>query len=179
MKFTNFCGIFATIFVTTTIILLASCSQDDETYDSDMYTLAEEMGTRSGGNGGDPGGSGTGQNDKEYDCGYWVFIQLGADMNLVDSILGLIGWQGGGMHTSHIYTIGHDLFGFHANLQGGTAKDTLFLFRDHRDRRPQNVLVYTNDHISVVTGYEFREILTLNPDGAGSVPYNEVFGVMY
>ena len=55
MKFTNFCGIFATLFVTTTIILLASCSQDDDYYDnSEMYTLAEEMGTRSGG--GDPGG---------------------------------------------------------------------------------------------------------------------------
>lgn len=56
MKFKNFCGIFATLFVTTTIILLASCSQDDDAYDNnEMYTLAEEMGTRSGGNGGDPG----------------------------------------------------------------------------------------------------------------------------
>ena len=53
MKFTNFCGIFATVFITTTIILLASCSQDDDYYESDMYTLAE-MGTRGGG--GDPGG---------------------------------------------------------------------------------------------------------------------------
>ena len=53
-KISNFCGIFATLFVTTTIILLASCSQDDDYYDnSEMYTLAEEMGTRSGG--GDPG----------------------------------------------------------------------------------------------------------------------------
>ena len=55
MKFTNFCGIFATVFVTTTIILLASCSQDDDYYESDMYTLAE-MGTRGGG--GDPGNGG-------------------------------------------------------------------------------------------------------------------------
>lgn len=54
-KISNFCGIFATLFVTTTIILLASCSQDDDYYDnSEMYTLAGEMGTRSGG--GDPGG---------------------------------------------------------------------------------------------------------------------------
>ena len=58
MKFKNFCGIFATLFVTTTIILLASCSQDDDYYEnSEMYTLAE-MGTRLGGNGGDPGGGG-------------------------------------------------------------------------------------------------------------------------
>ena len=56
MKFTNFCGIFATLFVTTTIILLASCSQDDDYYEnSEMYTLAE-MGTRLGGKG-DPGGN--------------------------------------------------------------------------------------------------------------------------
>ena len=44
-NFSNFCGIFATLFVTTTMVLLASCSQDDDYYDSDMYTLAE-TGTR-------------------------------------------------------------------------------------------------------------------------------------
>ena len=55
IKFSNFCGIFATVFVTTTIILLASCSQDDDYYESDMYTLAE-METRGGG--GDPGNGG-------------------------------------------------------------------------------------------------------------------------
>ncbi len=58
MKFSNFCGIFATLFVTTTMVLLASCSQDDDNYDSDMYTLAE-MGTRLGGEGGNPGGGGS------------------------------------------------------------------------------------------------------------------------
>ena len=42
IKFKNFCGIFATLFVTTTMVLLASCSQDDDNYDSDMYTLAEK-----------------------------------------------------------------------------------------------------------------------------------------
>ena len=57
IKIPNFCGIFATLFVTTTMVLLASCSQDDDNYDSDMYTLAE-MGTRLGG--GDPGSGGTG-----------------------------------------------------------------------------------------------------------------------
>jgi hypothetical protein len=62
-KISNFCGIFATLFVTTTIILLASCSQDDDNYDSDMYTLAE-MGTRLGGKG-DPG-SGEGYNIPVY-----------------------------------------------------------------------------------------------------------------
>ena len=53
MTKTSFCGIFATLFVTTTMALLASCSQDDDYYESDMYTLAE-MGTRLGGKG-DPG----------------------------------------------------------------------------------------------------------------------------
>ena len=56
MTKTSFCGIFATLFVTTTIVLLASCSQDDDYYESDMYTLAE-MGTRLGGSG-DPGSGG-------------------------------------------------------------------------------------------------------------------------
>ena len=50
IKLSNFCGIFATVFVTTTVVLLASCSQDDDNYDSDMYTMAE-MGTRLGGGG--------------------------------------------------------------------------------------------------------------------------------
>ena len=51
----NFCGIFATAFIVTTTFVIASCSQDDDYYDSDMYTLAEKMETRSGG---DPGGGG-------------------------------------------------------------------------------------------------------------------------
>lgn len=52
---TNFCGIFATVFMVATAITIASCSQDDD-YDSNMYTLAEKMDTRSGG---DPGGGET------------------------------------------------------------------------------------------------------------------------
>lgn len=51
----NFCGIFATAFIVTTTFVIASCSQDDDDYDSNMYTLAEKMETRSGG---DPGGEG-------------------------------------------------------------------------------------------------------------------------
>ena len=54
-KIKNYCGIFATLFVTTTMLTITSCSQDDDYYDSDMYTLAE-MGTRLGG--GDPGSGG-------------------------------------------------------------------------------------------------------------------------
>ena len=38
---------FCILFVATTIVLLASCSQDDDYYESDMYTLAER-GTRLG-----------------------------------------------------------------------------------------------------------------------------------
>jgi hypothetical protein len=29
IKISNFCGIFATLFVTTTMVLLASCSQSE------------------------------------------------------------------------------------------------------------------------------------------------------
>ena len=46
---------FATIFMVATAITIVSCSQDDDDYNSDMYTLAEKMETRSGG---DPGGGG-------------------------------------------------------------------------------------------------------------------------
>ena len=55
VKFTNFCGIFATTFMMATAITIVSCSQDDDDYNSNMYTLAEKMETR---NGGDPGGGG-------------------------------------------------------------------------------------------------------------------------
>lgn|SRR5574344_409644 len=44
--FKFYCGIFATLFVATTATLLTSCSQEDDDYDTDMYTLAERMGTR-------------------------------------------------------------------------------------------------------------------------------------
>ena len=43
------------VVITALLGLLCGCSQEDDGYDSDMYTLAEEMGTRGGG--GDPGGN--------------------------------------------------------------------------------------------------------------------------
>lgn len=43
------------VAITAFFCIFCACSQDDDMYDnSDMYTLAEEMGTRGGG--GDPGG---------------------------------------------------------------------------------------------------------------------------
>ena len=45
---------FATAFIAATIILVSSCSQDDDFYESDMYTMAEELETRAG----EPGGGG-------------------------------------------------------------------------------------------------------------------------
>lgn len=46
------------VVITVLLVLFCGCSQEDDDYDNaDMYTLAEEMGTRGGGNGGDPGGS--------------------------------------------------------------------------------------------------------------------------
>ena len=46
-----FSGIFAAVFVATTTLIISSCSQDDDYYDTDMHTLAEKKMTRSG----DPG----------------------------------------------------------------------------------------------------------------------------
>ncbi len=44
------------VAIAAVVCVLCGCSQDDDIYDnSDMYTLAEEMGTRS--MGGDPGGT--------------------------------------------------------------------------------------------------------------------------
>ena len=42
MKKPNFCGIFATVFVAATVIMLASCSQDDEYYEDGLFTRAED-----------------------------------------------------------------------------------------------------------------------------------------
>ncbi|MDO5483231.1 MAG: hypothetical protein Q4F47_09390 [Bacteroidaceae bacterium] len=55
MKKTNFCAIFATMFVVATVITLASCSQDDEYYEDGLFTRADGMMMRSGG---EPGGGG-------------------------------------------------------------------------------------------------------------------------
>ena len=43
------------VVITALLGVLCGCSQEDDGYDSYMYTLAEEMGTRGGG--GDPGGN--------------------------------------------------------------------------------------------------------------------------
>ena len=94
-KFSNFCGIFATVFVTTTVVLLASCSQDDDNYDSDMYTMAE-MGTRLGGGGGDPGGGGSGTGGEMGP----VWLEEGSDsivyddINIQHDIVFNISWNG-------------------------------------------------------------------------------------
>ena len=53
MKKPNFCAIFATMFVAATVIMLASCSQDDEFYEEGLFTRADEMMTRAG----EPGGN--------------------------------------------------------------------------------------------------------------------------
>ena len=88
MKFKNFCGIFATLFVTTTIILLASCSQDDDNYDSDMYTMAE-MGTRLGGKG-DPGSGGSGTGGDPPMIIYNRYSDMGEyQLHFLNSVLGL------------------------------------------------------------------------------------------
>ncbi len=41
MKKPNFCAIFATMFVAATVIMLASCSQDDEFYEDGLFTRAD------------------------------------------------------------------------------------------------------------------------------------------
>ena len=44
--FSTLCGICATAFIASTIITVSSCSQDDDYYESDMYTMAEPLETR-------------------------------------------------------------------------------------------------------------------------------------
>ena len=119
IKFSNFCGIFATVFVTTTIILLASCSQDDDYYESDMYTLAE-METRGGG--GDPGGGDDGNIPfQENECGIWCILYLKKEIYkyssysiLVDSATSnTIGWDrdsGGALYGEQMQALGN-MFG--------------------------------------------------------------------
>ncbi|MBR1666733.1 MAG: hypothetical protein IJ693_00495 [Bacteroidaceae bacterium] len=83
----NFCGIFATTFLATTIALISSCSQDDDFYDSDMYTLAEEMTTRSGG---EPGGDDWGYQPQANECGIWCLVHLKGGYLTAGKILGII-----------------------------------------------------------------------------------------
>ena len=52
MKRANLSGIFSAVFVAATVIMLASCSQDDEYYEDGLFTRADEMMTRAG----EPGG---------------------------------------------------------------------------------------------------------------------------
>lgn len=74
--FKFYCGIFATLFVATTATLLTSCSQEDDDYDTDMYTLAERMGTRA-----NPGENSSSDGDdldgyNSTDCAIWCLVQL-------------------------------------------------------------------------------------------------------
>ena len=113
MKFTNFCGIFATLFVTTTVVFLASCSQDDDAYDnSEMYTLAE-MGTRLG------AGDEWGYNTQDNECGIWCLVHLRGGYNAEELIRGVIKRNhidiSNGIRQSDMVRIGDSIgLGFHS-----------------------------------------------------------------
>jgi hypothetical protein len=89
---------FATVFILTTTLTIASCSQDDDEYNSNMYTLAEKMETRSGG---DPGGDDNGIHYQPNECGIWCILYMNKKVNsyqsysaVVDSAMSnTIGWN--------------------------------------------------------------------------------------
>ena len=74
-KYQIFSIIFATVFVATTTLLISSCSQDDDYYDTDMHTLAEKRMTRSGEP--QPAFEGLGAGTGEY-----TFHMVGSDFNV-------------------------------------------------------------------------------------------------
>ena len=79
----NLCGIFATMFVAATIFTVSSCSQDDDYYESDMYTMAEPSETRAA----EPGGGELNPENPKLDCGYWALVHSGANPSSVFGIM--------------------------------------------------------------------------------------------
>ena len=70
MKRKNFSGIFSAVFVAAIVLTLASCSQDDEYYEDGLFTRADEMMTRSGG---DPGGGNNNFQYRSNECEFGVY----------------------------------------------------------------------------------------------------------
>ena len=123
MKKTNFCGIFATVFVVATVITLASCSQDDEFYEDGLFTRADEMMTRSGG---EPGGGNNNFQYRSNECGIWCILYINKNVNsyksysaLVDSATSsTVGWEresGAPLYGEQMQILGNQ---FGVNFQG-------------------------------------------------------------
>jgi hypothetical protein len=173
----NFCGIFATVFMVVTAITIASCSQDDDDYNSDMYTLAEKMETRSG----VEGGGGENPTNPKLDCGYWALVHLGANEPAVDSMAKAKGWTGNGMSVFTVYAIGEALLGFSKHMQGKEARDSLEIFSS-RGAFPSHLLVYIageEPHIGIATGFAGTNVNYSDASGVNSWAISSIFGIMY
>ena len=138
MTKTSFCGIFATLFVTTTMVLLASCSQDDDYYESDMYTLAE-MGTRLGDP--EPGGGEASVVYSSYnlvaDAGeHWIpFFRQGIPSGEYLQI--------------HLYALADSAFAQWGGYTKAMNKKVSVRYSNHEKRNPRSTVIQYNQGLQL------------------------------
>ena len=77
----NFCGIFAIMFVAAIIFSVSSCSQDDDYYESDMYTMAEPLEARAILEPNPGGGDGNDVPYQSNECGIWCILYMNKKVN--------------------------------------------------------------------------------------------------
>lgn len=174
----SFGSICAIACAAATIITFVSCSQEDEYYESDMFTRAESASDLS-----------RLEAPPTYipdnrNCGLWVLTTLAPNVHVdtIKSIAESKGWtKGTGMPASIVYEIGQQLCGFSTHIQRPEATNALIRFSS--SGLPHNAVIYTDTgfdaHMAIATGFQGSNVLYEDSYGPDDCSIYSVFGLMY
>ena len=173
----SFGSICAIACAAATIITFVSCSQEDEYYESDMFTRAESASDLSRLEA-PPAYIPDAQN-----CGLWVLTEQGVSMDSVKNIAKSKGWAAGSrLNNFLIFEIAQQLYGFTTHIQGTEATNALIRFSASQSL-PSRIFIYTDrgdeSHIARATGFQGTQVLFQDYSGEDGWPIYDVFGLMY
>lgn len=173
----SFGSICAIACAAATIITFASCSQEDEYYESDMFTRAESASDLSRLE------APPTYIPDDQNCGLWVLEDLGSSMSTVKNIAKSKGWKEGNRLTNFlVFDIAQQLYGFSTHVQGEEARDSLISFSS-KQTLPSTAIIYTdngeNAHMVRATGFQGSNVLYRDYNGNGNWSIYSVFGLMY
>ena len=173
----SFGSICAIACAAATIITFASCSQEDEYYESDMFTRAESASDLSRLEA-PPTYIPDAQN-----CGLWVLTEQGVSMDSVKNIAKSKGWKEGNRLTNFlVFDIAQQLYGFSTHIQGTEATNALIRFSASQSL-PSRIFIYTDggdeSHIARAIGFRGTEVRYMDYSGEDGWSIYDVFGLMY
>lgn len=174
----SFGSICAIACAAATIITFVSCSQEDEYYESDMFTRAESASDLSRLE------APPAYIPDKQNCGLWVLANLGgASMETVKAIAETKGWEEGDRLTNFlVFDIAQQLHGLSTHVQGPDAWNALIRFSS--TALPSKIIIYTDEgeesHMAKPTDFQGSDVIYEDYSGPGKKwSIYRVFGVMY